>query len=348
MRVLVTGATGYIGGRLVPRLLERGHRVRVLVRDPRRIAGPAVARAGRGGHRRPGDGRGLERGSGRHRRRVLPGPLHDLGRRLRRARPPGGTGVRGCRGGPAPRRLPGGSGPRGPRLPTPGEPRRGGRDPPGRPAGHGVPGRAGDRLRLRLVRDGALPHRAAPRDGHPALDLQPGVAGGGRRRPGLPRGRDRARPQRHRRDRRRRAHLQADDAGVRGGARPAAPHLRDPGAGTAPGGPLGGAGDTHPQPAGSAPHRGGEPPDRRRHHPCPGALPAHHPAALPPRRGAGPRGRGPQRGGDPLERRPGLRRDGRALRSRRTHPRGADAPRGRDARVGVRRRSRAWVATAAG
>lgn len=39
MRVLVTGATGYIGGRLVPRLLERGHRVRVLVRDPRRVAG---------------------------------------------------------------------------------------------------------------------------------------------------------------------------------------------------------------------------------------------------------------------------------------------------------------------
>lgn len=38
MKLLVTGATGYIGGRLVPQLLERGHRVRVLVRDPRRIA----------------------------------------------------------------------------------------------------------------------------------------------------------------------------------------------------------------------------------------------------------------------------------------------------------------------
>ena len=31
--VLVTGATGYIGGRLVPRLLREGHRVRVLVRS---------------------------------------------------------------------------------------------------------------------------------------------------------------------------------------------------------------------------------------------------------------------------------------------------------------------------
>ncbi|MFZ0013247.1 MAG: SDR family oxidoreductase [Acidimicrobiia bacterium] len=33
MRVLVTGATGYIGGRLVPRLREEGHDVRCLVRD---------------------------------------------------------------------------------------------------------------------------------------------------------------------------------------------------------------------------------------------------------------------------------------------------------------------------
>jgi len=34
MRILVTGATGYIGGRLVPKLLEAGHDVRVLVRNP--------------------------------------------------------------------------------------------------------------------------------------------------------------------------------------------------------------------------------------------------------------------------------------------------------------------------
>lgn len=33
----MTGATGYVGGRLVSRLLDRGHRVRVLVRDPRRV-----------------------------------------------------------------------------------------------------------------------------------------------------------------------------------------------------------------------------------------------------------------------------------------------------------------------
>lgn len=39
MRVLVTGATGYIGGRLVPLLLEKGYDVTVLVRDPRRAVG---------------------------------------------------------------------------------------------------------------------------------------------------------------------------------------------------------------------------------------------------------------------------------------------------------------------
>jgi uncharacterized protein YbjT (DUF2867 family) len=35
--VLVTGATGYIGGKLVPRLLQEGYRVRVLVRDPEKL-----------------------------------------------------------------------------------------------------------------------------------------------------------------------------------------------------------------------------------------------------------------------------------------------------------------------
>jgi uncharacterized protein YbjT (DUF2867 family) len=39
--ILVTGATGYVGGCLVPRLLEKGYRVRILVRDPRRLVGRA-------------------------------------------------------------------------------------------------------------------------------------------------------------------------------------------------------------------------------------------------------------------------------------------------------------------
>ncbi len=37
--ILVTGATGYIGGRLAPLLLNEGHPVRCLVRDPRRLSG---------------------------------------------------------------------------------------------------------------------------------------------------------------------------------------------------------------------------------------------------------------------------------------------------------------------
>ena len=37
--ILVTGATGYIGGRLVPRLLDAGYPVRCMVRDPTRLQG---------------------------------------------------------------------------------------------------------------------------------------------------------------------------------------------------------------------------------------------------------------------------------------------------------------------
>ncbi|OUC79433.1 NAD(P)H-binding protein [Gordonia lacunae] len=36
---LVTGATGYVGGRLAPRLLSRGHSVRALARTPKKLSG---------------------------------------------------------------------------------------------------------------------------------------------------------------------------------------------------------------------------------------------------------------------------------------------------------------------
>jgi uncharacterized protein YbjT (DUF2867 family) len=37
-RILVTGATGYVGGRLVRNLLEQGYQVRVFVRDEKKVA----------------------------------------------------------------------------------------------------------------------------------------------------------------------------------------------------------------------------------------------------------------------------------------------------------------------
>jgi len=41
-KILVTGATGYIGGRLVPYLLKKGYALRVLVRDILRQSGEVV------------------------------------------------------------------------------------------------------------------------------------------------------------------------------------------------------------------------------------------------------------------------------------------------------------------
>jgi uncharacterized protein YbjT (DUF2867 family) len=45
LRILLTGATGYVGGRLLPELLDAGHQVRCLVRDPDRARGRLDGRA---------------------------------------------------------------------------------------------------------------------------------------------------------------------------------------------------------------------------------------------------------------------------------------------------------------
>ena len=37
-KILVTGASGYVGGRLIQELLIKGFDVRVMVRDPRKIS----------------------------------------------------------------------------------------------------------------------------------------------------------------------------------------------------------------------------------------------------------------------------------------------------------------------
>ena len=57
-KVLLTGATGYVGGQLLPELLRDGHHVRCLVRDPARADLPGGAEVVRGDVR---DGASLER-----------------------------------------------------------------------------------------------------------------------------------------------------------------------------------------------------------------------------------------------------------------------------------------------
>ncbi|MHB1859064.1 MAG: NAD(P)H-binding protein [Solirubrobacteraceae bacterium] len=46
MRILVTGATGFVGSTLIPKLLERGHAVRAFARDPSLLGGVPVDRFG--------------------------------------------------------------------------------------------------------------------------------------------------------------------------------------------------------------------------------------------------------------------------------------------------------------
>ncbi|MCP3978209.1 MAG: NAD-dependent epimerase/dehydratase family protein [bacterium] len=59
-RVLITGATGFIGARLVPALLEAGYRVRALVRDPARAADLGDAEIAQGDLLRPESLAGVE------------------------------------------------------------------------------------------------------------------------------------------------------------------------------------------------------------------------------------------------------------------------------------------------
>ena len=228
--MLVLGATGYVGGRLVSELLDAGHQVRVSSRSPGRAA----------------------RYEWTDRVRLFTGDVLNAG-----TLPPAfegcdavyylvhsiGTGddfaateataapERSRRGGRrwiATHRLPRRHGTRRRALDPPGEPARGGQDPGvGRDADDRTP-RSGDhRGGVDLVRDAAVPHRGAPGDGHPPLGAHEVSADRDSRRPPLPgRRAERSRDGRPRaRDRRARCgHLRRDDADLRRGRRAPAPH----------------------------------------------------------------------------------------------------------------------------
>jgi uncharacterized protein YbjT (DUF2867 family) len=170
---VLTGATGYVGGRLAPRLLERGYCVRVLARDASRLAARPWREQVEVIEGDVGDADAV--------RRALQGVevayylVHsmqsgaDFAARDRRnaevfADAARAAGVRHVV-------YLGGLLPKGRRAqPAPEQPRRSRANPARENALHGAARGSHHWLWLRLVRDGALPNRAATDYDYPALD----------------------------------------------------------------------------------------------------------------------------------------------------------------------------------
>ena len=176
----VLGATGYIGGRLIPRLLEAGYRVRAIGRSSAKLRGrswaahPAVELATADVFQPEALAAALQGIS------VLYYLVHSMApgkRRFRPARSRGRAQYRPGRGrgrGRAdhlpgwPRRRP--SRPE-PAPAVPGGSRHAAAFRPG--AGDGAAGGDDHRLGQRLLRDPALSRRTPAGHGHPALDQHP-------------------------------------------------------------------------------------------------------------------------------------------------------------------------------
>ena len=187
---LVTGVTGYIGGRLVPELLAAGFRVRAMARNPRRLrdrpwyGDVEIAEA--------------DAGDADQLRTAMEGVdvayylIHSLGTghrfeaRDRHNALTFGTAAREA----GVRRIVylGGLLPRGRRtVAAPGLPPRGGRDPARvRRTGRRTAGSRDPRIGLGVVRDAPPPHRSAAGDGHPSVAEYPDPADRRPRRTALP------------------------------------------------------------------------------------------------------------------------------------------------------------------
>ncbi len=350
---LVLGATGYLGGRLVPRLLNGGYRVRVLARDARRVAAFDW-----GGRVEVVEGDATDRAPSATRSATSTSSTTSCirwvpARGSRDADRAAATTVAEAAAAASVGRIVylGGLHPEDAEL----SPHLRSRVEVGQilldsgRAHAGAAGRRRDRIGLRVVRDGAPPHRGAAVHARTEMGAQPDPADRRARCAALPAGRGARRLRREpcgRHRRARRAALRADDERVRGGSGPeAARDRRAAGAHPAPRVALGEPRDADPAAGGDAARRVAaervrrEEPRRRRADPAAGGGTHFLPAGRRSRAGQGQARRdrdqlagrrGARSAERPAAQRPGLGGQDRLHRSAERRP-----PRHRRRRSGV-------------